>query len=261
MIATGLQPYPADTRNPGVPWLGEVPRHGKCRCGLGRDIEATSVLEETGRRSPTGAVHRYWRRPDLITTRLKLESLHPGWTSRHLKAVSVGDCSAGSGETPTRSGNQAVLCSKADAVGGGDGVVVPSARVKSDASSASRLGLQPPPKGQAWDVRHCHAHLPMTEAIPIPAPSAARTSGDRPLPRPRRPADPARDPRQAEADRAAERAEAGRDPPRRHARPRSERPLKPSGADWLGDVPSTGHGSRVQSERRLAGKTNIKTPR
>ena len=51
-----------------------------------------------------------------------------------------------------------------------------------------------------------------------------RTSRHRPLPRPRGPADPALHPRQAEADQAAGGAEAGHHPPRRHPRPRPQRP-------------------------------------
>ena len=51
-----------------------------------------------------------------------------------------------------------------------------------------------------------------------------RTSRHRPLPRPRGPADSALHPRQAEADQAAGGAEAGHHPPRRHPRPRPQRP-------------------------------------
>ena len=59
---------------------------------------------------------------------------------------------------------------------------------------------------------------------PIARPTPPRTSRHRAVPRPRGPADPAVHPRQAEADRAAERAEAGHHPPRRHPRPRPQRP-------------------------------------
>ena len=67
-----------------------------------------------------------------------------------------------------------------------------------------------------------------------------RARRHRPLPRPRRPADPALHPRQAEADHAAERAEAGLI---HRAVTRGLDPnvrLKPSGVEWLGTCRSTG---------------------
>ena len=91
-----------------------------------------------------------------------------------------------------------------------------------------------------------------------------RASCHRAFPRSRRPADPARDPRQAEADRAAERAEAGRDPPSRHARARSERAAEAVGrglarrrAGALGGREDCRHWFKVGPSTALQATTNL----
>ena len=83
-------------------------------------------------------------------------------------------------------------------------------------------------------VRHySHGHPIRSDPPPLPPPNSATPS----LPGPRGPAHPPLRQRQTEAHRAAGGGAAGRRQPCRHPRPRPNVRLKPSGVEWLGDVP------------------------
>ena len=173
-------------------------------------------------------------------------------------AIKFGDVLfAGSGETIDEIGKSAVNLMRADACCGGDVIVFrperhSDARYMGYAAGCHPAAAQKATMGRGITVMHIYGT--QLKFLSLPFPPLPEQAADRPLPRLRRPAHPALHPRQAEADYAVWRS---------RSRPSSIRPsrarstsepagrypaYKPSGVEWLGDVPES-LGSQVQFRR------------